>query len=89
MSPVHSQGTFKENLEIAKQVADHSPYGDWLKNSHRLSEFAEPKWLTEPVMSSADVLKLQAANGKLAARTLHAESRRPKCLSLNCMQLLI
>ena len=61
------QGTFKENLEIAKQVADHAPFGDWLKNSHRLSEFCDPKWLDEPLMSSADVLKLQAANGEAMA----------------------
>ena len=51
-------------MEIAKQVADHAPFGEWLKNSHRLSEFCDSEWLGEPLMASADVLKLQAANGE-------------------------
>lgn len=64
------QGTFKENLEIAKQVADHAPFGEWLKSSHRLSEITKSEWLDEPLMAAADVLKLQAANGELMASVL-------------------
>ncbi|KAK9827155.1 hypothetical protein WJX74_008527 [Apatococcus lobatus] len=59
----YEEGTFKENLEIAKQVADHAPFGEWLKSSHRLSEITKSEWLEEPLMAAADVLKLQAANG--------------------------
>lgn len=61
---LRQQGTFKENLEIAKQVADHAPFGEWLKSSHRLSEITQSEWLDEPLMAAADVLKLQAANGE-------------------------
>ena len=58
------QGTFKENTQIAKDVAAMAPYGEWLKSSHRLKEMNASTYRQEPAMESAELLKLQAANGE-------------------------
>ena len=55
-----TEGTFKENNEIAREVAARHPYGDWIKDeSTRLAELGGGHYYKEPSMSAADALKLQ------------------------------
>ncbi|KAK9805720.1 hypothetical protein WJX73_002070 [Symbiochloris irregularis] len=57
-------GTFKENIEIAKEVADREPFGKWIdEESRRLSSIADGSFTTETLLSAADALKLQSGNG--------------------------
>ena len=44
-----------------------APYGVWLKSSHRLKEMNASTYRQEPAMESAELLKLQAANGEYSA----------------------
>ena len=55
-----NEGTFKENAEIAREVAAIHPYAEWLQGSQRLSDLGSAAWLQEPQMGPADALKLQA-----------------------------
>jgi glutamate synthase (ferredoxin) len=57
------EGTFKENTQIAKDVASINPYKEWLKTSHRLEEMNASHFKQEAAMQPADLIKLQAANG--------------------------
>lgn len=59
------QGTFKEHAEIAKGVATAAPYKEWVNANHRLEDLVSVgKYLQETQMETAQVLRLQAANGK-------------------------
>ncbi|BDA41678.1 Ferredoxin-dependent glutamate synthase, chloroplastic [Coccomyxa sp. Obi] len=58
-----THGTFKEHAQIAKEVGSRAPYAEWLSSSSRLAELGGSSYTAEPQMSSAQVLKLQAANG--------------------------
>lgn len=62
------QGTFKEHAEIAREVAAGAPYKEWVNSNHRLEELvtATEQYHQETQMESAQVLRLQAANGALA-----------------------
>lgn len=58
------QGTFKEHAEIAREVAAGAPYKEWVNSNHRLEEMVTTnQYLQETQMDSAQVLRLQAANG--------------------------
>lgn len=60
-------GTFALNTEIARTVATKHPYKEWLSRSGRLEGLGASKsFLPAPSMSSADALKLQAANGVIS-----------------------
>ena len=50
------EGVFKENVQIAREVATEHPYREWLSTSHRLAELA-PRggFLEEPQMGAAEV----------------------------------
>ena len=50
------EGVFKENVQIAREVATEHPYREWLSTSHRLAELA-PRggYLEEPQMGAAEV----------------------------------
>ena len=57
-------GSFTTNTDIARSVATKHPYKEWLSRSSRLESLGASKtFLPAPSMSSADALKLQAANG--------------------------
>ncbi|KAL3156941.1 hypothetical protein ABBQ38_001200 [Trebouxia sp. C0009 RCD-2024] len=58
-------GTFKEHAEIAREVAAGAPYKEWVNSNHRLEELvtATEQYHQETQMESAQVLRLQAANG--------------------------
>ena len=56
-----NEGTFKENAEIAREVAGFHPYGEWLQGSQRLADLGSQAWLQEPQMGPADALKLQVS----------------------------
>lgn len=57
-------GSFTTNTDIARAVATKHPYKEWLSRSGRLEALGASKaFLPAPTMSSADALKLQAANG--------------------------
>ena len=61
-----SAGTFKTNTDIARAVATKHPYKEWLAKSNRLESLGASKdFLPAPSLSSADALRLQAANGAL------------------------
>lgn len=60
------QGTFKEHAEIAKDVAAGAPYKEWVNANHRLEDLVSVgKYQQETQMETAQVLRLQAANGEL------------------------
>ena len=56
-------GSFQENIDIAREVADRHPYGSWIKDeSRRLEELGDGQFTNEPIMSAADTLKLQVCD---------------------------
>ena len=54
-----NEGVFKDNTDIAKEVATLHPYNEWLKGSQRLSDLGTSYHHSEPQMGAADVLRLQ------------------------------
>ena len=54
-----NEGIFKDNTEIAKEVAALNPYSEWLQGSQRLADLGSSTLLSEPQMGAADVLRLQ------------------------------
>ena len=65
------QGSFKIHSQIAREVAGQQPYKEWVdKENHRLEELVPTnQYLQEPQMEAAQVLRLQAANGKGGSRS--------------------
>jgi glutamate synthase (ferredoxin) len=58
-----TSGTFKENTEIAREVAMEEPYGHYLARSKALAELGSGKMLEECTMDAAESLRRQAAAG--------------------------
>lgn len=59
-----SAGTFKENTEIAKDVASRAPYKSWLSECARhLEELNASQIISDCQMDAADCLRLQSAVG--------------------------
>lgn len=50
-----SSGTFKENMQIAKEVGSRAPYEEWLSSSTRLKDLNASSYSRECLMSSAEV----------------------------------
>ena len=50
-----SSGTFKENMEIAKEVGSRAPYEEWLSSSTRLKDLNASGYSRECLMPSAEV----------------------------------
>ena len=50
-----SSGTFKENMQIAKEVGSRAPYEEWLSSSTRLKDLNASGYSRECLMSSAEV----------------------------------
>ena len=55
-----SSGTFKENMQIAKEVGSKAPYEEWLSSSTRLKDLNASDYSRECLMSSAEVCRLHA-----------------------------
>ena len=73
------QGTFKEHAEIAKGVATAAPYKEWVNANHRLEDLVSVgKYMQETQMETAQVLRLQAANGKLCIFRQEAKTTAPQ-----------
>lgn len=54
------KGVFQENNEIAREVADRNPYGEWIKDeSRRLSDIGGGEYRNKTLMKAAECLKLQ------------------------------
>ena len=67
-----AEGTFKENAEIAKEVADRAPFGEWIEDeSRRLEELGGGSFTLETLMSAADALKLQVTYACCSQSGLH------------------
>lgn len=57
-------GSFLENAQISKIVANRAPYKDWLKMSmRRLEDISSGEFKEEAEFDSATLLRMQAANG--------------------------
>ena len=63
-----NEGVFKENADIAKEVAALHPYGEWLQGSQRLSDLGTSSYAPEPTMGAADVLRLQVQSQQVSYR---------------------
>ena len=50
-----SSGTFKENMQIAKEVGSRAPYEEWLSSSTRLKDLNASGYTRECLMPSAEV----------------------------------
>jgi glutamate synthase (ferredoxin) len=59
-----TEGTFRTNTEIARDVATRAPYAEWVKScARKLSEMNASKVLGECQMDASEALRLQAAMG--------------------------
>jgi len=59
------EGVFKENVQIAREVATELPYREWLSSSKRLAELARPGgYLEEPQMRADEVRAQRRARPK-------------------------
>lgn len=50
-----SSGTFKENMQIAKEVGSRAPYEEWLSSSTRLKDLNASGYSRECLMPSSEV----------------------------------
>ena len=50
-----SAGTFKENAEIAKDVATREPYAEWVRGSTRLEDLSAVRFQDKSLMSAKAV----------------------------------
>ena len=57
-----SSGTFKENMQIAKEVGSRAPYEEWLSTSTRLKDLNASGYSRECLMQSADVRTFMYTN---------------------------
>eukprot|EP00798_Chlamydomonas_sp_ICE-L_P001365 gene1365-32729_t len=59
-----SEGTFMENSEVSRSIAQKNPYKEWVKNSIRpLKALSAPDIPDAPIMQSSDLIKMQCATG--------------------------